>query len=288
MAPPRTHARRILVSLGAVLLALATAAPASANVISPPAPHSPNAHDINTLYWITLVIVVALIVIVNGGLLAAVLRFRERRGREPRQLQGGRRIQLRVTAVLAVLAIGTFVVSIIFTQKARQLAPTGPLGLHKSSAVVTGSGAAPIGNSTPPPSNSANPLVITATGQQWLWRYTYPNGAFSYYKLVVPVDTTVQLDLISTDVVHGWYVPELSGKFDAVPGKTNYAWFRADRIGTYAGRSSTFSGAAYAADRIEVNVVTPKRYQSFISTQQREIQDAQDIVVKQIQSGNIP
>jgi cytochrome c oxidase subunit II len=188
---------------------------------------------------------------------------------------------------LVALAVGVFAVSVVFTQKARELAPTGPEGLQ-ASAAVSGSGAAPIGGSTPPASKSANPLRITATGQQWLWRYTYPNGAFSYYRLVVPVDTAVQLDLVTTDVIHGWYIPELGGRFDAVPGKTNHAWFRADQTGTYSGRSSTFSGAAYAADRIEVDAVTPQQYQSFIARQKREVQEAQDIVVKQIQSGQTP
>ena len=275
--------------MGAALVALAvTAAPASANVISPETPHSPNADDTNTLYWIVAAVVVALIVVVNAALITAVVRYRERRGREPRQLRGGRRIQARVTAVLAALAIATFVVSVVFTEKARNRAPTGPEGLQASSATVTGSGAAPIGTSTPPPGKGANPLQITATGQEWLWRYTYPNGAFSYYQLVVPVDTSVQLNLVSTDVVHGWFVPELGGKFDAVPGKTNHVWFRADQTGTYNGRSSTFSGPAYAADRIEVSVVTPEQYQSFIDTQKSDIQEAQDIVVQQIQSGQTP
>jgi cytochrome c oxidase subunit 2 len=272
-----------------VLLTLSVAAPAGANVFSPESPHSPNARDINTLYWITLVVMVALIVVVNLALLSAIFRYRERRGREPRQLRGTRPIQVRVAAGLATFAIATFVVSVVFTDKARHLAPTGPGGLQASSAVVAQGGSPPAtGNSTPPASTSANPLQITATAQQWLWRYSYPNGAFSYYQLVVPVDTTVELNLLTTDVVHGWYVPELGGKFDAVPGKTNHAWFRADQIGTYAGRSSTFSGAAYAADRIEVDAVTPEQYQSFVETQKRDIQAAQDIVVKQIQSGLTP
>jgi cytochrome c oxidase subunit 2 len=265
----------------------ASAAPASANLISPEPAHSPGASNITTLYWITLVVALLVMVAVNGALLVAVGRYRERRGREPGQSQSRRGIQARVGAALGTLALLLFVVSIVFTAKAHQIPSTGPDGLQKS-ATVSGSGAAPIGNSTPPASTSANPLIINATGQQWLWRYTYPNGAFSYYKLVVPVDTAIQLNLASTDVVHGWYVPELGGKFDAVPGKTNQAFFRADRLGTYAGRSSTFSGAAYAADRIEVNVVSPQRYQSFIDAQKRDIQAAQDIVVKQIQSGQIP
>jgi cytochrome c oxidase subunit 2 len=265
----------------------AAAAPASANLISPEPSHSPGAGDITTLYWITLIVSVALMVAVNGALLAAVGRYRERRGREPRPLRSARGLQLRVGGALAALALALFVVSIVFTAKAHQRPSTGPDGLQ-SSATVTGSGAAPLGNATPPASTGANPLIINATGQEWLWRYTYPNGAFSYYKLVVPVDTAVQLNLASTDVVHGWYVPELGGKFDAVPGKTHQAFFRADRLGTYVGRSSTFSGPAYAADRIEVNVVSPQRYRSFIDSQMRDIQSAQDIVVQQIQSGETP
>lgn len=288
MAPPRTHARRLLLTAGAALTGSAFAAPsAAANVLSPESPHSPNASDINTLYWIGLIVVVVVIVVVNGALLLSVLKFRRRRGRQPRQLHGQRRLQLMVGAGLGAIALAMFVASIVFTEKARELAPTGPDGLQRASE-VTGSAAAPIGGPVPPPSPNANPLEINATGQQWLWRYTYPNGAFSYYKLVVPVDTAIKLDLVTTDVTHGWYVPALGGKFEAVPGKTNHTWFRADRTGTFAGRSSTFSGAAYAADRIEVNVVTPDRYQSFVDRQAREIQDAQDIVVQQLQSGETP
>jgi cytochrome c oxidase subunit II len=227
------------------------------------------------------------IVKVNVWLLWAVARFRARRGQAPRQVRGMRRLQTIVAAGLAVFAIAMFAVSVVFTEKARDVAPTGPEGLQQSSALTEGSGAAPIGTSTPPPSGTS-PLQISATGQQWLWRYTYPNGAFSYYRLVVPVDTAVQLNLVSTDDVHGWYVPALGGKFDAVPGKTNQAWFRADETGAFEGRSSTFSGAAYAADRIEVKVVTPDQYQSFIESQKQDIQDAQDIVVQQIQSGQVP
>lgn len=290
MAPPRTRSRRLLLVLGAALLALAaSAAPAGANLISPESPHSPNASDINTLYWIILVVAVIVIVVVNAALLGAVMRFRERRGVRPRQVRSLGGLQTIVVAGLAAFALALFTVSVVFTEKARKVGQTGPDGLQKSAAITGGSGAAPIGTATPPPAGkSANPLQITATGQEWLWRYTYPNGAFSYYKLVVPVDTAVQLNLASTDVIHGWYVPQLGGKFDAVPGKTNRAWFRADETGTYLGRSSTFSGPAYAADRIEVAVVSPDEYQSFIKEQLKEIQDAQDIVVQQIQSGETP
>lgn len=275
--------------MGAILLTLgALAGPAAANVISPKSAHSPNASDTNTLYWIVLIVVMIVIVAVIGALLGVVLRYRDRRGERPRQIQGLHRLQTIVGAGLAVFAVALFTISIVFTEKARDVASTGPGGLKSAAALTEGPGASAIGTSTPAQSQGANPLRITATGQEWLWRYTYPNGAFSYYRLVVPVDTAVQLDLVSTDVVHGWYVPELGGKFDAVPGKTNHAWFKADQPGTYEGNSSTFSGAAYAADRIAVQVVTPQRYQTFVANQKREIQRAQDIVVQQIKTGETP
>jgi cytochrome c oxidase subunit 2 len=288
LAPSRTRARRLLVALAAALVTPAlAAAPAGASVISPEAPHSPNASDLETLYWIMFVVVAIVIVKINGALLWSVLRFRRRRGQAPRQLRGMRRLQTLVAAGLAVFAVVMFAVSVIFTERARDVAATGPDGLQETAALTEGPGAAPLGESGLPPPGT-DPLRITATAQQWLWRYTYPNGAFSYYELVVPVDTSVQLDLVSTDVVHGWFVPALGGKFDAVPGKTNHAWFRADETGTYTGRSSTFSGSAYAAERIAVRVVTPGEFENFIATQSDEIEEAQDLVTEQIESGQTP
>ena len=93
--------------------------------------------------------------------------------------------------------------------------------------------------------------MIKATGQQWLWRYDYPNGSFSYYKLVIPVDTAIELKLESTDVIHTWSVPDLAPKVDAVPGKVTHVFFRADAEGEFSGQSSTLSGQAYAPMRTD-------------------------------------
>ncbi|HEX5712892.1 MAG TPA: hypothetical protein VFX85_06225, partial [Solirubrobacterales bacterium] len=124
--------------------------------------------------------------------------------------------------------------------------------------------------------------------QQWLWRYDYPNGAFSYYKLVVPVDTAVKLELLSTDVVHTWNVPDLSGKRDAVPGKTNKVVFSADEEGVYTGDAATLSGQAYASMRTAVEVVSPQAYEDFLKQQKTDIESAQDRVVELIENGEVP
>ena len=230
-------------------------------------PHSPGTDQIDTLLWIGLVAATILIVAVNVALIYALRRYRGKRGTEPRQVTGGRSLQFRVGAGLAVVALAIFVVSIVFTEKARETPATGPLGLETA---------------------SSEPLAIEATGQQWLWRYDYPNEAFSYYKLVVPVDTTVALDIVTTDVIHTWNVPELAGKRDAVPGKESTVIFRADEEGVYTGNSATLSGQAYAPMRTAVEVVSPEEYESFIESQKEEIQKAQDRVVGLLASQESP
>jgi cytochrome c oxidase subunit II len=126
----------------------------------------------------------------------------------------------------------------------------------------------------------SKPLVIHATGQQWLWRYNYPNGSFSYWKLVIPAHTEIEMKLESTDVVHTWSVPDLAPKTDAVPGKVSDVVFRADSEGEFYGQSSTLSGQAYAPMRTTVEAVSPERYEEFIKEQQKDIKSAQARVEK--------
>jgi cytochrome c oxidase subunit 2 len=231
------------------------------------APHAPGTDQIDTLFWIGFVAAAILLVAVVGGLLYVLRRYRGERGAEPRQVSGGAGIQLRVGGGLGAFAAVLLVLSIVYTGKADETPATGEAGLAAA---------------------ESEPLRIATTGQQWLWRYDYPNDAFSYYKLVVPVDTAVELDLVSTDVVHTWDVPALAGKRDAVPGKTNRVVFRADEEGTYFGQAATLSGEAYAAMRTAVEVVSPQEYEDFIETTKEDIQAAQDRVVSLIESGETP
>jgi cytochrome c oxidase subunit 2 len=231
------------------------------------APHSPGTEQIDTLLWIGFVAAVIVVVVVNAALIYAVRRYRAGRGAEPSQTVGGPRLQFRVAAVLTAFAALLFVFSVVFTDRAAETPTTGSAGLAAA---------------------KDKPLQIEATGQQWLWRYDYPNGAFSYYKLVVPVDTAVDLQLLSTDVVHTWDVPDLAGKRDAVPGKVNHVIFRADEEGRFDGDSATLSGQAYAAMRTEVEVVSPDAYEEFVESQLEGIQQAQERVVGLIENGETP
>ena len=221
----------------------------------------------DTLLWIGSAVAAILVVAVVVALLFVVRRYRSERGAEPRQLLSGRGLQFRVGGLLALLATVLFILGVVFTDNARESHATGDAGLA---------------------SLKGEPLQIEATGQQWLWRYDYPNGAFSYYKLVVPVDTAVELQVESTDVVHTWNVEELARKADAVPGKTNRVLFSANEEGTFGSSSATLSGQAYAAMRTAVEVVSAEEYEDFIETRKEEIDAAEERVASLIAEGETP
>ena len=282
MAPARKRLA-ISLTLGALIWALAGgASPAAASLVSPESPASPNAEEMTTLYWVGFIVAILAFLAINVALISVIRRYRARRGREaeipdPHARSG----QLKVGGGLAALALVLFIVGIFFTERAREVPEPGPDSLQASSTLTAQ-------KSIDIPSGDDAPLIIRATAQQWLWRYDYPKGAFSYYKLVVPVDTPVVLDLVSTDVVHSWFVPELSGKFDAVPGKINKVVFRADEEGIYEGSSATFSGQGYASMRTAVEVVSAAEYEAYVSELASGITEAQDRVIEEEGGVNEP
>jgi cytochrome c oxidase subunit 2 len=240
-------------------------------LIGPHAAHSPNADDMNTLYWVMLVVGLVLLVAINLALVAMVMRFRSERGREPRRLVLRRGAQFGTAGFFALIVTFAFVISVVETHDAKKVEASGPDGLQASSSLL-----AQRSLDLPPPSTA--PLEIQACGQQWIWRYQYPDATYSYYELVVPVDTTVILHLCSTDVVHRWWVPGLSPKMDATPGESNLTWFKADETGDYDGASYAFSGASYSVMRTRVHVVDVPTYQAWLEQQAAGIQEAQTFV----------
>ena len=287
----------------AILAALAFlalfAAPASASVIAPEAPHSPNAADLHAAWWVMLVVAVVLIAAVNIALLTAVGRFRATRGRKPQRLEARRGFFTRVGAGIGALVVSVLVFGLLITFSARTIEPSGEDGFQASSSRL-----AQVGVSGGPSELDAfeaagetAPLEIDAVGQQWLWRFEYPalpggdsgdsatpatdqafSELFSYTTLTVPVDTAVVLNVTSTDVLHSWWVPALGGQVQATPGKDAQTWFKADEEGVYEGRSATFSGSAYPSMRIFVNVVSATDYETYIEGLGEGIGEAQDEV----------
>lgn len=89
-------------------------------------------------------------------------------------------------------------------------------------------------------------LPVTATARMWSWSFTYANGAVSP-KLVVPVGKPVLVDLVSADVIHGFFLPAFRVKRDVVPGMKNRVWFVANRAGSYDLFCSQYCGTGHSA-----------------------------------------
>jgi cytochrome c oxidase subunit 2 len=283
---PRTTLRRLAIPSALLALTLAVlAAPAEATVLGPRPGHSPNADDIRTAYWVAIVVAVVAIVAVHVFLGAALLRYRARRGRTPRRVVAGPGAFLRPALPLTVVAVGLFVFGIVISSEARDVEPTTGRGLSASGGLVAQAGSLSL------PAD-ARPLEINVVGQRWLWRFEYPQpidqppfSAFSYNRLVVPVDTTVILHVTSTDVGHRWFVPALGGQVDAIPGRVTDTWFRADREGTYRGQSTYYSGTSYAVMRAWVTVVSPEQYRRFLRLKRLQIAASQRIVQGAVRRG---
>jgi len=225
--------------LGAAL-ALVGVAYAGNGGFAPETPHSPNASRINDSYkWISL-FAALIFVVVEGSLLWFVARYR-RRGRprtaEGPQIHGATRLELIWTAVpvLILAAIAGFL-------------------FYKLPGI----------KNVPEAKAEGGPLVIKVDAHEFYWQFTYPNGAVSIDELRAPVNRTVRVEIASQDVAHSWWIPELGGKFDAIPGQHTHTWFKADQVGTYVGKCGEFCGVFHAEMEAKVKVTPQAEYQSWI------------------------
>jgi cytochrome c oxidase subunit 2 len=153
---------------------------------------------------------------------------------------------------------------------------SGPEGARLAGGVLVASTDRP----TPPDGRALN---IVVNGQQFLWRYTYPDGdrnvlnnPFAYEEMVVPTNTTVTLEILSQDVAHSWWVPELGGKMDAIPGYTNYTWFKITKPGVYRGQCAELCGRNHADMVARVRAVPPAEYEAWLARRKRDIAEARD------------
>lgn len=243
-------------------------------MLAPDPASSSTGSAINTLYWVGLVVAAVLIIAINAGLIMMLLRNRASRANEPKPSRTKRGSTIFVGGLLSALAIALFVVAVVYTGKAG--VETTAASAADSESQLTG------GDTEAKATRGEETLEILTSGQQWIWRYQYPDGTFSYYELVLPVGQPVKVDLESTDVLHRWWIPGLSQKADAVPGRTHTLTFTPDQEGTFKGASYAFSGANYATMRTVVRVVSQDEFQRWLDDQGAEIADAQRWVQDEI------
>ena len=146
-------------------------------------------------------------------------------------------------------------------------------------------------------------VTIKAIGYQWYWGYEYPdeNIIFDSYmiedkdlkvneprlltvdnEVVVPVNKVVKVLITANDVLHAWALPAFGVKRDAMPGRVNETWFKAEKVGTYYGQCSELCGIKHAFMPIEVKVVSEEDYQIWLSEAKIKFAKDENLINKKL------
>ena len=254
-------------ALGAVALAVvavACAPNATQDTLKPAGPYAEKVDRLfEPVFWFA---VVPIFVLVEGALIWFSLRYRHRKGRPagvPPQIHGNTRLEIAWTILPAVILAGVAVPTV---------------------ATIWDLAAKPTG---------ATVLDVDVMGHQWWWEFRYPNekidtanvlhipvGRPIYLKLCsvgsgyrgpAPNDCQADLPVPSTlggAVIHSFWVPELAGKQDVVPARSNTLVLQADQPGVYTGQCAEFCGLSHAYMRFKVVAQTESDFEQWVRDQQ--------------------
>ena len=222
----------------AAAITLLTASPVGAGWVIFPTPVSPNGQRIYNLYELISVPAVVIFLLIEVALLLIILRFRRRGpGHIPPQFHGDTRLELIWTAIPLAIVLLIATVSLVELQ-----------------------------TDFVKPALAGPDFQVQVTGKQFLWDYTYPQGFTVTHDLVVPTGTLVRLKIDSTDVIHSWWVPSITGKTDAVPGYSNYTWLKITHPGKWRGECAELCGAGHYSMQTTVIALSPSDYQAWLAS----------------------
>jgi cytochrome c oxidase subunit 2 len=278
LLPVRRRRALALAALLAAVGSLALAGVASADIFTPEDGGSPNADDIDTLYKLVLAVGVVVFIGVEGTLLYALWKFRAHKGAVASQIRGNTRLEIGWTVGAAVILVFLAVFTFVQLDGIRN-PPNSDDAISNQTA-----GAEEFTAQSPPQPDQGPTLDITVNGQQYQWRYTYPDGdenplnnPYSYEELIVPTGVTVRLDIEAQDVAHSWWIPALGGKMDALPGHTNYTWLKVPRGQegeVFTGQCAELCGRNHANMIASVRAVSPRDFEEYLRRKTQEINDA--------------
>jgi len=217
-------------------------------------PASTPAHQIFDLSIFVLGITGGIFAAVGGLLLVAIVRFRSRKTdplSEPPQIYGSTQVELAWTVIPILIVVVLFLATtrIIFA----------------------------IQDASKP----QNALDVTVIGHQFWWEFRYPTlGIVTANELHIPASTDEAprptfLKLLSSDVDHSFWIPQLGGKTDLIPNRVNTMWIDPKKPGLYLGQCSQFCGAQHALMLLRVYVDTPEQFAAWVKNQQQpEVDDS--------------
>ena len=196
-------------------------------------PQSPQARAIYDLGIVSAIVFVLIFVVVAGGIVYAIFRFRGRDNEpDPKQFAGSERVEIIWTVIPFLIVVFLFVLTL--------------RGMNRAD---------------PPPAPSPD-LVVT--GHQFWWEAEYPaSGAVTANEIHIPAGKPLSVRLDSKDVLHEFWVPKLARKMSTVPGQPNHIWLQADKPGVYIGTCSEFCGIQHAWMRILVVAEEPSKFEEW-------------------------
>lgn len=217
-------------------------------------PAGPVAREQDKLWDLTFIIAVVIFFVVELLLVYALVRFRERPGRQAAQFHGNTKLEVVLTVIPSLILAGIAVptVQTIFDQ-----AKTPEDALH-----------------------------VNVVGKQFWWEYEYlDSGVVTANELHIPTDQPIHLTLdgVTTEVgtnepgvIHSFWVPRLAGAQDIIPGRTLSMNIQADEPGTYKGQCKEFCGLSHANMRLVVIAHEPNEFQTWLAEQQEEAAEPTD------------
>ena len=212
--------------------------------LAPVSPASPGANDVQDLYVMAGAIATFIFLVVTVPLVLFVIRFRSRDGdrrREGAQILGSQRLELLWTIVPILFVVSLMVVTFIKLP----------------------------GINNPARAAGSTDLRVTVEGRQFYWRYIYDNGAVAVDELRLPIGRRVKLEITAPkwDVIHSFWVPALSGKRDAIPGRVNELKIRPTKLGLFEGKCAELCGIQHGAMLLHVRVVPAADFSQWVEQQ---------------------
>ena len=266
----RVRSNAIRVSLATALVTVLAASRAMAQLLG--APHQAgigflpangqNAEDMFWFHnWILLPVIICISLFVLALIVYIVWRFNETANPVPSRRTHHAGIEIIWTVLPALLLV--FIAVPSFRLLAEQLIIPAP------------------------------DLTVKVTASQWHWNYGYPKseGGFSFdslyvedkdlkpgeprlitadHEMVVPVGKVIEFDVVSQDVIHSFSVPSFGIKIDAIPGRLNKAWFKADHEGMFYGQCSNICGIDHAFMPINVRVLSQADYEAWLEQAKKQ------------------
>lgn len=223
-----------------VLTAALSACQSSPSFLDPASPISARE---SSLYWTILIMALVVFVLVEGALLWILIRDRRRPNDEqpPRQIFGNMRVEVTWTVIPIILVISLFIMTVNTTRGVAA------------------------------PAAQESDLNVRVVGHRWWWEFDYLDLKIATAnELHIPVGQTVQISLESVDVIHSFWVPQLSGKTDVVPGQNNTMWLKADQEGVFHGQCAEFCGTQHALMRFKVIVDSQGEFDAWVANQQQQ------------------